>query len=121
MKYTRDGHWLRSAGEFIQVGLAPQLVQKFGEVIFVELANPDVVLKRGEDVGVVESNKAVSDIVMPLSGAITAVNEVILRHPEFVGNDPLGQGWLFEMAPQQRDELQDLITEEEYLALVATA
>ena len=119
MKYTKDGYWLRPAGEFIQVGLALQLVQKLGKIVFIELVNPDVVLQRGEDIGVVESNKAVSDIVMPLTGAITAVNEVILKHPEFVGNDPLGQGWLFEMAPRQRAELQDLINEDEYLALVA--
>ncbi len=121
MKYTTDGHWLRPAGEFIQVGLTRQLVQKFGKIIFVELANPQVVLQRGEEVGVVESDKAVSDILMPLTGAITAVNEVVHKHPEFVGNDPSGQGWLFEMVPQQRDELQYLISEDEYLALVATA
>ncbi len=121
MKFTRDGHWLRPAGEVIQVGLARQLAQKLGKVILVELASPQVVLQRGEDVGLVESDKVILDILMPLTGAITAVNEVVLKHPEFVHNDPLGQGWLFEMQPQQRDELQDLISEDAYLALVAEA
>lgn len=117
LKYTKEHEWLRIEGTTAVIGVTEYAQKSLGDVIFVELPEVGRELKVGEVMGVVESVKAVSDIYVPCSGRVTAVNEALLSTPEMVNQDPYGDGWMVKIDfKQMADGLLDV---EEYDALLA--
>lgn len=87
--------------------------------MFVELPETDTVVAEGDEVGVVESVKTASDIYAPISGTITAVNEALEDKPELINESPYDDGWLFEIATEYADEFDNLLSADEYRALIS--
>ena len=118
MKYTKDHEWLRVEGDVVVVGITEHAATALGDVVFVELPEPETVVAEGDEVCVIESVKAASDILAPLDGEITAVNTKLVDNPGLVNEDPLGAAWFFKIKVDDLSVLDDLMDEDEYNDLI---
>lgn len=116
MKYTEDHEWLADDNEIVTVGITQHAADALGDLVFVELPEPGATVGKGDEIVVIESVKAASDITAPLDGEIVEVNEAIVETPTLVNEDPLGEGWFFKMKLAVHSELDDLMDEDEYTA-----
>ncbi len=119
MKYTKEHEWLRVDGDLVVVGITEHAATALGDVVFVELPEPGTVVAEGDEVSVIESVKAASDILAPVDGEIVAVNEKLTDSPALVNEDPLGAGWFFKMRLDDLSVLDQLMDEDEYNDLIA--
>lgn len=118
LRYVDSHEWIRLEDDgSVTVGITDHAQQALGDVVFVELPEVDAELAIGAEAGVVESVKAASDIYVPVSGKIIAVNEALADDPELVNNDPYEDGWFFRMKPSDAAELEVLLTAEAYAAV----
>ncbi len=114
MKYTKEHEWLRVDGDVVVVGITEHAATALGDVVFVELPEVETMVSEGDEVVVIESVKAASDILAPLDGEIVAVNEKLVDNPALVNADPLGAAWFFKMRVEDLSVLDDLMDEDEY-------
>jgi glycine cleavage system H protein len=113
-RYLESHEWTTTDGDTVRIGITDFAQDELGDVVFVELpAEGDDVTKDGE-FGVVESIKAVSDLVSPVSGTVVGVNEDLFDAPELLNEDPYGDGWMIEVEPSSESEFDDLLTADEY-------
>jgi glycine cleavage system H protein len=119
MKYTEDHEWLRAEGDVIVVGITEHAATQLGDVVFVELPEVEAMVARGDEVVVIESVKAASDILAPVDGEIVEVNERLADKPGLVNDDPLGAGWFFKMKVDDLSVLDDFMDEDEYNDMIA--
>jgi glycine cleavage system H protein len=119
MKYTKEHEWLRVEGDLVVVGITEHAATALGAVVFVELPEPETVVAEGDEVSVIESVKAASDILAPVDGEIVAVNEKLTDSPALVNEDPLGAGWFFRMRLDDLSVLDQFMDEDEYNDLIA--
>ncbi|KAB1193487.1 glycine cleavage system protein GcvH [Haloferax sp. MBLA0076] len=113
-KYLESHEWTTTDGDTVRVGISDFAQDELGDVVFVELPAEGDELAAGDEFGVVESIKAVSDLYAPISGTVVAVNEDLFDAPELVNDDPYGDGWMLELEPSNTDEFDDLLSPEEY-------
>jgi len=113
LRYLESHEWARS-DDATRVGITDFAQDELGDVVFVELPDAGDELTAGEEFGVVESIKAVSDIYAPVSGTVTAVNEALFDQPELVNEDPFGEGWMLEVELADESELDDLLSADDY-------
>lgn len=118
LKFTNDHEWLRIDGDIATVGITQYAQEQLGDLVFIELPAAGRELDRGAAAAVVESVKAASDVYSPLSGEITQVNESIVQEPGLVNSDPMGKGWLFKMKIADASEIEALLDEAAYQALL---
>lgn len=118
MKYTKDHEWLRVDGDLVVVGITEHAATALGDVVFVELPEVETVVAEGDEVCVIESVKAASDILAPVDGEIVAVNEKLADNPGLVNEDPLGAAWFFKMKLDDLSVLDELMDEDEYNELI---
>ena len=114
MKYTKEHEWLRVEGDLVVVGITEHAATALGDVVFVELPEPETVVAAGDEVCVIESVKAASDILAPVDGEIVAVNAALVDTPALVNEDPLGAAWFFKMKPADMGALDAFMSEEKY-------
>ena len=110
LHYTDDHEWLRVENGTATVGITDFAQSELGDIVFVELEPEGTEFGQGDIFGTVEAVKTVSELYMPVSGTITAVNEELELSPEVVNEDPYGDGWMVEIeltAPDEVDELMD--------------
>ena len=119
LHYTSKHEWVRQgAGNTVRVGITDYAADALGDVVYVSL--PQV----GEEVAVddacaeVESTKSVSDVYSPVSGVVTAVNELLNDAPETINSDPYGDGWIFELELAEGGEVEELLDADAYATLV---
>ena len=116
LKFTEDHEWLRAEGDEIVVGITAHASEQLGDVVFIEL--PEVGREvAGEEIVVIESVKAASDIVAPVAGVITAVNEALADAPGDVNEDALA-AWFFRIKPTEGVVLDGFLDEAAYQALI---
>ncbi|NLW59405.1 MAG: glycine cleavage system protein GcvH [Firmicutes bacterium] len=118
LKYTSEHEWVRVEGDRATVGITDYAQKELGDVVYVDLPAVGEKIKAKAEMGSVESVKAVSDIYAPLTGEIMAVNEELQFNPELVNQDPYGKGWIAEIEIANPEELQKLLTAEEYRKLI---
>ncbi|AWT60868.1 MAG: Glycine cleavage system H protein [Candidatus Moanabacter tarae] len=118
LQFTKEHEWIRIDGESGLVGITDFAQEELGDVTFVELPEIGLVLDRGDVIGVVESVKAASDIFTPLSGEILEINTAVEDRPELVNSDPYGEGWLVRLRIKNPEEVQSLLSSEEYERLI---
>lgn len=118
MKYTKDHEWLRVDGDLVTVGITEHAATQLGDVVFVELPEVETVVAEGDEVCVIESVKAASDILAPVDGEIVAVNEKLVDNPGLVNEDPTGRAWFFKMKLDDLSVLDDFMDEDEYNELI---
>ncbi|MDP2161498.1 MAG: glycine cleavage system protein GcvH [Flavobacterium sp.] len=118
LKYTKDHEWIKIDGDKAIVGITDFAQKELGDIVYVEVETLDQTLDRDEVFGTVEAVKTVSDLFLPVSGEITAFNELLETDPEKVNNDPYGDGWMIEMRITNPSELEDLLDSDSYKALI---
>lgn len=115
LKYAKSHEWIRVDDDGIAtVGISEYAQDALGDVVFVELPQPDATVSAGQEVAVVESVKAASDIYSPVSGRITEVNEALKDKPELLNASPLDDGWLFRIEMSDAAELDALLDASDY-------
>ena len=112
--YTREHEWVTVHGELATVGITKFAAEQLGDVVFVELPETGKSFKRGDDMAVVESVKAASDVYAPISGEIVDVNGELEGAPETVNEAPEAGGWFCVMKVADADELKALMDEDAY-------
>ncbi len=118
MKYTEDHEWLREEDGLIVVGITEHAATQLGDIVFVELPEVETQSAKGDEVVVIESVKAASDILAPLDGEIVAVNEALDGKPALVNEDPTGAGWFFKLKVDDTSVINSYMDEDEYKALI---
>lgn len=118
MKYTDEHEWLRIEEDAtVTVGITDFAQGQLGDLVYVQLPEPGTELKEGEEAAVIESVKAASGILMPVSGTIVEANALLPDDPGKVNEDPQGEGWFFKMKPHRPGDLDRFMDEDAYLAL----
>jgi glycine cleavage system H protein len=104
LKYIRSHEWLRSEGDAVVIGITHYAQDQLGEVVYVELPEVGTGFEAGDELGTLESVKAVSEYLAPISGEVLAVNERLEDEPNLINNDPYSDGWLVKMSGSIGDD-----------------
>jgi len=119
LKYTKDHEWVRIEGDEATVGITDFAQGELGDIVYVEVETLGDTLKKEEVFGTVEAVKTVSDLFLPLSGEIIAFNAQLEDTPEQVNEDPYGEGWIVKIKLSDLAELDTLLSDEDYQALIS--
>lgn len=117
LRYTKTHEWAREEGDLVVVGITHYAQEQLGEVVYVELPEVGRGVDAGEELGTLESVKAVSEFFSPVAGEVVEVNERLEEEPGLVNDDPYGDGWLVKVKPS--GEESDLLDAEAYEAFLA--
>ncbi|MAR01062.1 MAG: glycine cleavage system protein H [Oceanospirillaceae bacterium] len=118
LKYVSSHEWIRDDGDgTVTVGITHFAQEQLGDVVFVELPEVGTEVEAEQEIAVVESVKAASDIYAPIPGRIVAINEELVDAPETVNSDPYGEAWFFKMEISDSSVLDDLMDAEAYAAI----
>ena len=119
LKYTKDHEWVLVEGDTATVGVTDFAQSELGDIVYVEVETLDETLDKEEVFGTIEAVKTVSDLFMPVSGEIIEFNDKLETNPELVNEDPYGEGWMIKIKFSSADDLNDLLSPEEYQSEVA--
>ncbi len=114
LKYTKDHEWIKIEGETATVGITDFAQGELGEIVYVEIETEGETLDKEEVFGTIEAVKTVSDLFMPVSGEIIEFNSSLESNPETVNSNPYESGWLVKIKVADVNELNDLLSVEEY-------
>lgn len=112
--YSREHEWVHVQDDVCTLGITEFAQQELGEVVFVELPEMGQVFDTGDEVGTIESVKAVAEIFTPVAGEVVELNELIIEDPELINEDPHGEGWLIKLRFSSAADLKDLMNAEQY-------
>ncbi len=117
MKYTEEHEWLDAKDEVVTVGITEYAATQLGDVVFVDLPEVGREITKGEEIVVIESVKAASDILAPLDGEILEVNDALTDNPGLV-NEDAEAAWFFRMTTTTPEEMDDMMDEDAYKDLI---
>lgn len=120
LKYTKDHEWARVEGKQVTVGVTEHAQNSLGDIVFVELPEVGRELTAGETFGVVESVKAVSDLISPIAGKVAAINEKLVDEPNTINDAPYEGGWIVKIEMTGESTDHDLMDHLNYKDLVDT-
>lgn len=109
LKYAKSHEWVRASGRTAVVGITRFAVEQLRDLVYLDLPKPGATLKQGEPFGEIESVKAVSDLVAPVSGTVSKVNDGLADSLETLNGDPYGAGWMIEVEMADPGELASLL------------
>jgi glycine cleavage system H protein len=119
LRYTSDHEWLRAQGTAWRVGITQFAVDQLGDITLVDLPKDGDLVTKGQRFGTIESVKSVSDLYAPVSGRVIAVNAALKDSPELVNTDPYAGGWMVDLEPTDKTEVDELLGPDAYTAHVA--
>lgn len=117
-RYTNDHEYIRIEDEAGTVGITNYAQEQLGDIVFVELPDIGKTVQKGDEAAVIESVKAASEVYAPVSGEITEVNAALASEPGLVNLEPEAGGWLFKIKPADPGELETLMDEAAYQAVL---
>lgn len=118
LKYTKEHEWVRVKGNIAIIGITDWAQDQLGDIVFVELPEEGEEVEKSDTFGVVESTKSVNDLYVPVSGKVVEVNDPLVDSPEIINEDPYGEGWMLKVEIEDKSDLDDLMSAEEYEAFV---
>lgn len=119
MKYTEEHEWLRTEGDLVVVGITEHATTQLGDIVFVELPDVGDTVSKDDEIVVIESVKAASDIMAPLDGEIMEVNTDLADNPGLANEDATGAGWFFKIKPSDPSQMDDYMDEAAYNAMIS--
>ena len=119
LKYTKDHEWIRVEGAFAFIGITDFAQGELGDIVYLEIETVGETLDKEAVFGTIEAVKTVSDLFMPVTGEILEMNDVLAESAELVNTDPYGKGWLVKIKMSNPSELNELLSADEYKAMVA--
>ncbi|WP_041286878.1 glycine cleavage system protein GcvH [Desulfomonile tiedjei] len=114
LRYAETHEWVRLDGDIAFVGVSDYAQDSMGDITFVEFPQVGDTLQKGEQFGSLESTKAVSELFMPVSGEILAINESLAESPGLVNSDPYGEGWIVQVKPSHIEDMESLAGADAY-------
>jgi glycine cleavage system H protein len=121
IKFTEDHEWLKIENDgTVTVGITDYAQGQLGDIVYVELPEAGTSFDAGKEMAVIESVKAAGDVKVPVAGEVVEVNIRLADEPELVNSDPQGDGWFLRIAPEEIEELDDLMDEAEYNDYIGT-
>jgi glycine cleavage system H protein len=118
LRYSSEHEWVRVEGTVARIGITDFAQESLGDVVFVQLPDPGVEIVAGASAAEIESTKSVSDVYVPVSGVVQAVNSALVEAPELVNQDPYGAGWILDVVLADAAELEALMDADAYRTLV---
>lgn len=118
MKYTEEHEWLLDEDGIVTVGITAHAAEQLGDIVFVELPEIGAQVAKDDEIVVIESVKAASDILAPIDGEIVEINEAIVDEPGKVNEDPQGEGWFFRIKPSDTGQMDDYMDEIAYKSFI---
>jgi glycine cleavage system H protein len=112
--YSREHEWVRVEDDVCVLGITEFAQQELGEVVFVELPEVGQVFNAQDELGTIESVKAVAEVYSPVAGEVMEVNDAVVDDPEVLNDDPQGEGWLVKLRFSSADDLKSLMNAEQY-------
>ena len=119
LKYSNDHEWCRVDGEYAYVGITDFAQSELGDIVFVDIQSEGETLSAGDIFGTIEAVKTVSDAFTPVSGDVVEVNPAIDADPALVNTDPSGEGWMVKIKMSAPEEVDALLSAEDYAAFIA--
>ena len=114
IKYHREHAWVRIEGKRATIGITDYAQQQLGDIVYVDLPETETEIDADSELSEIESTKATSPVVSPVTGTIVEVNEDLADTPEIINEDPYGNGWLVVLEMSDPQELNDLMSKSEY-------
>lgn len=119
LRYLDSHEYVRLDGEIATIGITAFAIEELGDIVFLELPELGDAIGVEDNIGTIESVKAVSEIYSPVSGTVIDRNEILLKNPESIADDPYGEGWLIKVRlDDPDDDLEDTLSADEYKSLV---
>jgi glycine cleavage system H protein len=118
--YSRDHEWVRVEGDTCVLGITQYAQEELGEIVFVELPEVGQSFDATDEVGTIESVKAVAEVYTPVAGEVAEVNSALEDEPELVNDDPHGDGWLIKLRVEDKGDLSELMSAEQYEEYIAS-
>ncbi|MDG1989884.1 MAG: glycine cleavage system protein GcvH [Dehalococcoidia bacterium] len=118
MRFSKEHEWVKLEGSDAKVGITNFAQLELGEIVFVDLPNIGDNFKVGDEIAVIESVKAASEIYAPVSGEIIEVNSILLDSPQLINEQPYEAGWIFKLALISIDAVNDLMDEDSYQSYI---
>jgi glycine cleavage system H protein len=119
-RYAKSHEYVHAEGDVATIGITDYAQKELGDVVFVELPQVGSQLEAADELGSIESVKAVSELFSPVSGEVVEVNERLKDKPELVNTDPHGDGWMIRVRMSDATEVDELMTAEEYEEYIET-
>ena len=119
-RYAKSHEYIHVEGDTGTIGITDYAQKELGDVVFVELPQVGTQLEAGDELGSIESVKAVSELFSPVSGEVVEVNEALAEKPELVNTDPYGDGWMIRIKVSDATEIDELMPADEYEEYVET-
>jgi glycine cleavage system H protein len=113
-KYSKKHEWVELDGDIATIGITKHATEQLGDIVFTEVPDAGKAFEAGGEAAVVESVKAASDVYSPISGEVTENNQAIVSDPSLVNQDPEGNGWFFKVKVVNADQINELMTKDEY-------
>jgi len=114
IRFTKEHEWVIVKEGIVIVGISDFAQKQLGDIVSIELPRVGDRFKQMQPVGIVDSIKTSSDIYSPLSGEVVEVNKDLIEHPEWINESPYDRGWIVKIKPSNLNELDTLMTKEEY-------
>ena len=118
LKYTEDHEWVKVDGDIATIGITDHAQSELGDIIFIEFPKINDQIDKTEPFGTIEAVKTVADLFAPLSGKILEINKALEDSPELVNSDAYGEGWIVKVSVDNLDQLNDLLSSENYEKLI---
>jgi len=118
--YSKSHEWVEvREGSRARVGVSDYAQKELGDIVFLELPDVGKEFHKAEQFGTIESTKSVSELFLPLAGKIVAVNQAVIDNPALVNQDPEGEGWLVEIEIEDKTQLEELLSPQDYRSFIA--
>nr|WP_208404322.1 glycine cleavage system protein GcvH [Saccharococcus thermophilus] len=118
LRYSEEHEWVKVEGDKVRIGITDFAQSELGDIVFVELPEVGTEITANEPFGSVESVKTVSELYAPISGKVVEVNEELNDNPEYVNESPYEKAWMIVVEPKDMSEVDNLLTAEQYEAMV---
>jgi glycine cleavage system H protein len=118
LKYTKEHEWIKVEKDIAIIGITDYAQSQLGDIVYVELPKLNQKYKKGESIAVVEAVKTAADVYAPITCEVIEVNESLKTNPEKINHDPYNEGWIAKVKILNENELNELLTAEEYESML---
>jgi glycine cleavage system H protein len=119
LKYHKEHTWVRVSGKKATVGITDYAQDALGDIVYIDLPETDTTIEANSELAEIESTKATSSVISPVSGAVTEVNDDLSESPEVINEEPYGKGWIAIIEIDDASEVDDLMDAADYAKYVA--
>jgi glycine cleavage system H protein len=114
LKYHKEHTWVKTSGKKVTIGITDYAQDALGDIVYIDLPDVDIAVEANSEIGEIESTKATSSIISPVSGRVIEVNEDLSESPEIINEEPYGKGWIAVLEIEDKSEIDDLMDASEY-------